>query len=105
MNKGFVYLIREGNSDYYKIGVTKKDNAQSRLKELQTGNANELTLIAQFESNKPFRLESMLHKKYKHLNENNEWFDFYGYNVKDEFISSCYYFQNIINALKNNPFF
>lgn len=44
----FVYLITEENdSNCYKIGSTRKNDINERLKELQTGNSEKL-LIANF---------------------------------------------------------
>ena len=42
--KGIVYVIRSGNSNYYKIGGTTRTVAE-RMKELQTGNPMQLHRI------------------------------------------------------------
>jgi len=44
-----VYLIR-GNDGKYKIGIAK--NPKKRIKQLQTGNSDELTLIETYPSEK-----------------------------------------------------
>lgn len=36
----FIYLIRLSENSYYKIGITK--NINKRIKQLQTGNAEEI---------------------------------------------------------------
>ena len=42
---GLLYIIQEGQSDYYKVGVTKnQDTLKSRLQNLQSGNWRKLTI-------------------------------------------------------------
>lgn len=62
-----IYLIEQDN--YYKIGYTS--NLERRLKEYSTHNIN-FKLIDTIEGDKSF--EDLLHKKFKHLKYNNEWF-------------------------------
>ena len=62
-----IYLIDQDN--YYKIGYTS--NLERRLKEYSTHNIN-FKLIDTIEGDKSF--EDLLHKKFKHLKYNNEWF-------------------------------
>ena len=101
---GYVYLIgEEENQNQYKIGCTKKD-PEKRLDELQTGNPNKLILKAYFETDKPFKLEAMLHNRYKYNNSFNEWY-YIEDDAKNEFIKTCKEMQEIINSLKDNPFF
>lgn len=100
----FVYLITEENDNgNYKIGSTRK-NINERLKELQTGNSNKLVISKYFECDKPFNLEKMLHRYYKKSNRLNEWF-----NLTDEEVNNfknvCQKYYNIIESLKDNPFF
>jgi hypothetical protein len=102
---GFVYLIGEINDvKKYKIGSTRAKNINKRLKQLQTGNSNPLFIESYYETDKPFKLETMLHNKFKDNNVIGEWFE-----IKDEdirsFIDTCHNFQNIINSLKENPYF
>ena len=59
---GYVYLIEDIDNNRYKIGVTK--NLKRRLKNLQTGNSNQIKLIDSFETEYPFRLETMLHNRF-----------------------------------------
>ena len=86
---GFVYLIGEINSDNkYKIGSTRAKNINKRLKQLQTGNSNELFIKSFYETDKPFKLETMLHNRFV-----------------DRKLSTWASSQNIINSLKENPYF
>lgn len=98
---GFVYLIEDINNNTYKIGVTKND-PQTRLKKLQTGNSCELKIKYLYQCEYPYRLESMLHNHYKEYQEINEWF---GLPDTDEFIVKCKEFDDIIYSMKDNPFF
>lgn len=40
-----VYILRQSDSDYYKIGYTDKDSADARLASLQTGNPRRLIIV------------------------------------------------------------
>lgn len=97
---GKVYLICNG--EYFKIGVTNND-INKRLSKLQTGSSEELWVRDIFETSTPFKLENMLHKKYKSKQIKNEWFDL---NAKDvvNFKKTCEHLQTILNSLSNNPF-
>jgi len=102
---GYIYLIGEvGNENRFKIGSTRGKNANNRLKQLQTGNSEELYVKHIYETSRPFKLEKMLHNKFKSSNLVGEWFELSKDDV-DNFINTCNEFQNIINALKENPFF
>lgn len=80
----FVYLITEENDNgNYKIGSTRK-NINERLKELQTGNSNKLVISKYFECDKPFKLTDEEVNNFKNV---------------------CQKYYNIIESLKDNPFF
>ena len=99
--KGYVYLIEDRINNSYKIGVTKGD-PEKRLKKLQTGNASKLEIKYLYECKYPYRLETMLHRYYSSYKELNEWFSLENPN---EFPNKCVELNNVINSLKNNPFF
>lgn len=102
---GYVYLIKEDEENgRYKIGSTRKKNIEERLKELQTGNSSKLIIADSFETEKPFKLEGMLHRHYASDNELNEWFNLDDDKIKG-FKDVCNKYQTIIESLKNNPFF
>lgn len=102
---GYVYLIgEEDNSNNYKIGCTNKKNIEGRLNELQTGNPNKLVLVDYYQTEMPFKLEKMLHNHFKFNNSINEWFELEKDDV-DSFQIICEKYQNIMNSLKDNPFF
>lgn len=100
---GYVYLIEDSSNWLYKIGVTKH-NPISRLKKLQTGNPNTLKLITQFETPYPFRLESILHNRYKRYQVLNEWYEL-PLDVVTSFNEICQEVNDIIIVMKDNPFF
>jgi len=102
---GFVYLIGESdNEGKYKIGSTRAKDINTRMKQLQTGNSSSLFLKSYYETDKPFKLETMLHNKFKEKNIIGEWFEM---NAEDimAFNEICDKYQNIINSLDENPFF
>ena len=102
---GYVYLIGENNDENkYKIGSTKCKDINKRLKQLQTGNSNPLFIKAYYETSRPFKLETMLHNRFKECNVIGEWFELTKKDV-DSFESTCHNFQNIIDSLKENPYF
>lgn len=99
-----IYLINQWGTDYYKIGTTKNKPIKRR-KQLQTGNPEELTIVKEFESKHPFKLEKLLHIKYSTNNCLGEWFELTDADVFD-FINVCSKFEKTIIYLKqNNPFF
>lgn len=105
MNKGYVYLIgEEENVGKYKIGSTRATDVGKRLKQLQTGNPNHLYIKCHFETNKPFKLEKMLHNKFKEYKVMNEWFELNDYEIEC-FDETCSKMQTIIDSLNENPFF
>lgn len=100
----FVYLIGERNNpNLFKIGSTRKKNILERLKQLQTGNPEELYIKEYFETSKPFLLENMLHRHYFKENTFNEWFELNEEKIKG-FKDTCEKYQNIIESLKNNSY-
>ena len=103
--EGFVYLIGEENGNgRYKIGSTRKHKIEDRLKQLQTGNSEKLFIKSYYHTDYPFKLEKMLHFKYRVNREEGEWFLLDKKEV-DNFLNECQRFQEIINCLKDNPFF
>lgn len=71
---GFLYVIGYGNSNRYKIGVTSR-KPSDRLKELQTGAADELQLIKSYQFKNPRTMEAKLHEYFKHSRKSGEWFE------------------------------
>lgn len=103
MQEGYVYLICDPANTTFKIGVTR-DLKSQRMKKLQTGNSTELFICSMYKTNYPFRMETMLHSKYKSKNEMNEWFNLDAYEVS-HFNDTCKEIENTIECLLDNPFF
>ena len=100
---GYVYLICDPSNDRFKIGVTR-DLKSNRVKKLQTGNSTELFIHTIYETDWPFRLETMLHNHFKNKRVLNEWFEL---DVNDVvgFKDTCDTLNNNIKILADNPFF
>lgn len=106
---GYVYLILEVNhngEESHKIGISKNEPIK-RLKQLQTGNPNKISILNFYESINYKRIEKWLHTKYS-LNKTlaeNEWFK-----LSDEqvlmFTDTCKKADETISfLLKENPFY
>lgn len=103
IKRGLVYLICDPSQNLYKIGVTR-GNGEKRLKQLQTGNASELQIIYTHETEFPYRLETMLHNKFKINQVLNEWYDLPA-EVVLNFKDICLETESLINVMKDNYFF
>jgi hypothetical protein len=75
-----LYIIRCGDTQLFKIGISK--NSNNRIKQLQTGNPNKLKLLFDFKINDKYnvsasQIESTIHhfiKEYNNKHVLNEWF-------------------------------
>lgn len=65
-----VYFIQEGENRAIKIGSA--DDVNKRIKELQTGNSDELTLL--HATTGGFTLETHLRKRFKKYHKRGEWY-------------------------------
>lgn len=78
MNKNTYIYIIGNNKGFIKVGLSK--DPQKRIKQLQTGNGDKLSLIFQecFECNrkKVFKIEKMIHRSLSSLcsKKEGEWF-------------------------------
>jgi len=84
-----VYLICseiEGKT-LYKIGYTRRE-VEKRIKEFKTGNASDFYIIDSFKSNWGTKIESQLHRYFKHKKISGEWFDLNEEDIK-KFNSQC----------------
>lgn len=99
----YVYLLGDaGQDNAFKIGITRND-VQKRIKQLQTGNGEEIYLINTHETNFPFFVERLLHKKLYPKQKRNEWFYL---DVDDivNFKKYCEEIEQTAESLKDNPF-
>lgn len=95
----YIYLIKNIDDSFYKIGITKHPNR--RLKQLQTGNSSKLILISTFLSPIAHKIEKTLHNRYSYLKKEGEWFDF-SINEEVNFIENCKNIEKSISFLINN---
>lgn len=70
---GYVYLIRMGETNYHKVGISRISVTQ-RLAHLQTSNPVELTLLAYYDQRDPIEIERSIHKALKSYHARGEWF-------------------------------
>jgi len=101
-----IYLISANHQDgfYYKIGWTKRD-PNKRLKELKTGNSQELQLVNVFESKWGPRIESNLHRHFNQFRCEGEWFKLEPEQV-EQFKELCERNHNIFELMaKENSWF
>ena len=104
MDKGYVYLLAEmGDKLRYKIGITK-NNVEKRVKQLKTGNSDDIMIINTYKSSNYKKIERMLHTKFKTDRIHLEWFTMTDEQVL-EFISEAKKADETIDFLKNNPFY
>jgi uncharacterized protein (DUF3820 family) len=75
--QGFVYLIHQSNTPYFKIGTTQRD-PYKRLRAMQTGNAMKLDMVLIMEFQNARSMENNFHRKFKEKrivgSGNKEWF-------------------------------
>ena len=100
---GYIYLLYDINNNTYKIGVTRKLDGR-RFAALQTGNSSKLELKETCKTDYPFRLETMLHRRFIQYKENNEWFNL-PEDIAYNFRYYCGELNNIIKIMKDNPYF
>lgn len=98
-----IYLIKQQDTNFYKIGVTKKEPIK-RLKELQTGNGNELILIKVFQSSFAYKVERSLHLHFKDKSVNLEWFLLEENDLLD-FDNVCVQYEQSFQFLKDHNHF
>jgi hypothetical protein len=106
---GFVYLllsINDYGEEVYKIGVTKR-NVDTRIRELQTGNPNKISVLRVYESDNYLKVERWMHRKHfdSKTEAKNEW-----RNLTNEqiitFLDDCKGADEIVKMmLKENPFY
>lgn len=84
-----LYLLKcdFGDEVLYKIGFTKR-SVENRVKELKTGNANEIKIISVFQSKWAIKIESTLHRLYSSKRVDGEWFELNQGDVKS-FMDNC----------------
>ena len=103
---GYVYLLCNPSNDTFKIGVTKNE-IEKRIKQLETGNAENIFMASYHHTQYPYRLEKMLHTHFAPYNVNREWFKFdNGISPAKAFNDYCTTFeQSLLPTLLENDCF
>lgn len=99
----YVYLLGDsGQDNTFKIGVTR-GSVEKRIRQLQTGNGEEIYLVNFYETDYPFFIERLMHNKFYPKQKRNEWFNL---DVEDvvKFREHCKAFEDTASSLKDNPF-
>lgn len=106
---GYVYLILEvdkNGNERHKIGFSK-NHPERRVKQLKTGNSNNINLLNFYETSNYQKLEKWLHGSFANqkTEANNEWFTLTNEQVSG-FINSCKKADETIKfMMENNPFY
>lgn len=93
-----VYLLECDNK--YKIGHTKK-SVEQRIKQLKTGNHNDMKILSTFESKWGTKIESHLHRRFKNKKISGEWFDLDGDDILT-FEHMCKEWHDLLEDISNN---
>lgn len=71
----YIYIIQSGKKGPYKIGIAR--DVEKRMSGLQTGNPEELHIIAKFyfsSHKQTAKIEKILHNKFRKMHIRGEWF-------------------------------
>lgn len=71
--EGNIYVLSDGTPYYFKIGKTIKP-VELRVKQLQTGNKQRITIVYQMRFNDMNKAESSLHRIFAAYRRSGEWF-------------------------------
>lgn len=98
-----IYLINQINTNRYKIGTTK-NNVDLRLKQLQTGSSDVLSLTKTFTTNYGFKLESALHRHFYCKQATGEWFELDQQDIEG-FLKTCETYEGNFKLLEETNTF
>ena len=103
-DKSYVYLLKVSSDGIYKIGVSK--DVKKRVKQLQTGNPEPIEIVKTFLSQYPFKIESVLHRRYR---LNHVYGECYYLDKKDidNFEENCSICETNFTIMdeRNNPYY
>lgn len=71
---GFVYFVRAGESDRYKIGLTST-SVKQRMRGIETNSPLPISLIKSIKVNDVGLCETWMHRRFCHLRVKGEWFE------------------------------
>src|SRR5260370_13196069 len=69
-----IYFVQANKLKLIKIGRTNATNLIERLKMMQIGSPDRLTILATIDNDFDYGGESKIHKKFKYLKEYGEWY-------------------------------
>lgn len=102
MRKLYILQYLENDGEYrYKIGYTKR-NVSSRIKELQTGNSNEIEMLWSYETQWATKIESLLHRKYNYKRLKGEWFKLDSDDIENIIVEATKFNDNFDYLSKEN---
>lgn len=103
-DKAYVYLLKVSGEGIYKIGVSK--NVERRVKQLQTGNPEKIEIIKTFLSQYPYKIENVLHRRYKVKHVFGECFQLTNEDI-NHFEESCRICETNFEILdeRNDPYY
>lgn len=94
---GIVYLLGEfSDCGRFKIGVSKNP-VNRRLKQLQTGNSNEIFVVNEYKTKNYREVERYLHRKYNPDKAMGEWFELSHDDVIN-FTKTAKHYDDLINS-------
>lgn len=73
MEKNYIYILKQENSNIIKIGVT--NDIKKRLKSVQTGNPNKIRVYHYEERNNAYEIEAFLKRKFVEYKREGEWYE------------------------------
>lgn len=82
VKKGFIYLVNQENTEFYKIGWTENGDVEKRLNQLQTGNPYKIVLVDYFVASS-IKTEKVLHNHFDSQRITGEWFKLTNDDVKN----------------------
>lgn len=103
----FVYLLEADNphETRYKIGFSNKKDLKDRVRQLKTGNPDQLTILKTFETKHKRKLETAFHNLYSGKRIAGEWFALEPYDVIN-FLKNCNQLEHNFDLLaaSDNPY-
>lgn len=73
MEKNYIYILKQEGTNIIKIGVT--NDLDKRLRSIQTGNPNKISIYHFEERNNAYKVESYLKKKFIKYKKEGEWYE------------------------------
>ncbi|MGL5691952.1 MAG: GIY-YIG nuclease family protein [Bacteroidales bacterium] len=95
---GKIYLLQV--ADFFKIGYTK-NNVHDRVRQLQTGCPDQITIKHIFETKHKMKIERTLHRIYAHNRVSGEFFEL-SYEDVSSFMSICEKYEKSLDILESN---